>query len=124
MKISDIDQCHVRIILHILTSHLVASKQAPKPEIQMWGFGSPRVGNIPFAEHYDELVFNTWRISNLNDIVTKCVTVPSIKPQILNQNRKDLACFNYILKKGYKVCTFFCFHLKDNKNWQKTYYSN
>jgi len=50
-------------------------RKAPKPEIQMWGFGSPRVGNIPFAEHYDELVFNTWRISNLNDIVTK---VPSL----------------------------------------------
>jgi predicted lipase len=37
----------------------------------MYGFGSPRVGNIPFAEKFDELVFNAWRISNLNDIVTK-----------------------------------------------------
>lgn len=50
-------------------------KQAPSPEIQMWGFGSPRVGNIPFAEKYDKLDIVTWRISNLNDIVTK---VPSL----------------------------------------------
>jgi predicted lipase len=45
--------------------------QAPQPDIYMYGFGSPRVGNIPFAEKFDELVFNAWRISNLNDIVTK-----------------------------------------------------
>lgn len=42
----------------------------------MYGFGSPRVGNIPFAEKFDELVFNAWRISNLNDIVTKWVPKP------------------------------------------------
>lgn len=45
--------------------------QAAKPEVQVWGFGCPRVGNIPFAERYEELVFKTWRISNLNDLVTK-----------------------------------------------------
>lgn len=50
-------------------------KRAPQPKIQMWGFGSPRVGNIPFADAYDKLDIVTWRISNLKDVVTK---VPSL----------------------------------------------
>lgn len=50
----------------------LVSQQAPRPDIYMYGFGSPRVGNIPFAEKFDELIFNAWRISNMNDIVTKC----------------------------------------------------
>jgi len=48
----------------------------------MYGFGSPRVGNIPFAEKFDDMVFNAWRISNMNDIVTKCA--PS---KIFNRSR-------------------------------------
>lgn len=62
-----------------LPSHIkisCMSSQAPQPDIYMYGFGSPRVGNIPFAEKFDDLVFNAWRISNLNDIVTKWVKVP------------------------------------------------
>jgi predicted lipase len=52
-------------------SSIILVLQAPRPEIYMYGFGSPRVGNIPFAEKFDDLVFNAWRISNMNDIVTK-----------------------------------------------------
>ncbi|KAK9818196.1 hypothetical protein WJX72_008645 [[Myrmecia] bisecta] len=47
----------------------------PKPRITMYSYGQPRVGNIPFAEEYDRLVPDSWRIKNANDIVTQ---VPSL----------------------------------------------
>ncbi|KAK9813880.1 hypothetical protein WJX73_003222 [Symbiochloris irregularis] len=50
-------------------------KTAPKPKITVYTFGSPRVGNIPFAEDYDQQVPDTWRVANQNDIVTR---IPSL----------------------------------------------
>lgn len=47
----------------------------PKPKISVYTFGSPRVGNIPFAEDYDKQVPATWRVSNENDLVTR---IPSL----------------------------------------------
>jgi hypothetical protein len=41
----------------------------------MYSFGQPRVGNLPFAADYDELVPDSWRVKNANDIVTR---VPSL----------------------------------------------
>lgn len=63
--------CSCAVMLTGVSRCPVSLVQAPRPNIHMYGFGSPRVGNIPFAEKFDELVFNAWRISNLNDIVTK-----------------------------------------------------
>lgn len=40
------------------------------PHLQMYNYGSPRVGNKAFAEAYNEQVPNTWRIVNGNDAVT------------------------------------------------------
>ena len=35
----------------------------------MYSYGAPRAGNKVFAEHYDRLVPDSWRITNSNDIV-------------------------------------------------------
>lgn len=44
-----------------------------KPEFNLVNFGSPRVGNRKFSEHFDELVPQAWRVANENDAV---VSVP------------------------------------------------
>ena len=36
----------------------------------MYNFGSPRVGNKKFVETYNELVEDSWRVFNKNDIVS------------------------------------------------------
>lgn len=41
-----------------------------RPRLQMYNYGSPRVGNKDFAEAYNEKVPDTWRIVNGNDAVT------------------------------------------------------
>ncbi|EFN50817.1 hypothetical protein CHLNCDRAFT_141758 [Chlorella variabilis] len=41
----------------------------PRPAIVHYNYGSPRVGNKAFAEQFDALVPNTWRVANSNDAV-------------------------------------------------------
>jgi hypothetical protein len=41
-----------------------------RPNLRMYNYGSPRVGNKDFAEAYNEKVPDTWRIVNGNDAVT------------------------------------------------------
>ncbi|KAL4857581.1 Phospholipase A(1) DAD1 [Chlorella vulgaris] len=40
-----------------------------RPKIVHYNFGSPRVGNRAFAEDFDRLVPNTWRVANSKDAV-------------------------------------------------------
>ncbi|EIE18845.1 alpha/beta-hydrolase [Coccomyxa subellipsoidea C-169] len=47
----------------------------PEPAVTMYSFGQPRVGNLPFSSDYDEVVPDSWRVKNANDIVTR---VPSL----------------------------------------------
>lgn len=37
--------------------------------ISLYSYGAPRVGNKAFAEEFDRLVPDTWRITNANDII-------------------------------------------------------
>ncbi|KAK9918553.1 hypothetical protein WJX75_004940 [Coccomyxa subellipsoidea] len=46
-----------------------------EPAVTMYSYGQPRVGNLPFSSDYDELVPDSWRVKNANDIVTR---VPSL----------------------------------------------
>ncbi|BDA48953.1 probable phospholipase A1 EG1, chloroplastic/mitochondrial at C-terminar half [Coccomyxa sp. Obi] len=50
-------------------------KNVPAPAVTMYSFGQPRVGNLPFSTDYDELVPDSWRVKNANDIVTR---IPSL----------------------------------------------
>lgn len=43
----------------------------PEKEYVVMSFGSPRVGNRAFAKSYNKRVFQTLRVENGNDIVTK-----------------------------------------------------
>ncbi len=43
----------------------------PEKEIEVIVFGCPRVGNSAFAKSYNKRVFQTVRVENGNDIVTK-----------------------------------------------------
>jgi predicted lipase len=40
-----------------------------KNRVSMYNFGSPRVGNKQFAEQFAELVPDSWRVHNENDVV-------------------------------------------------------
>ncbi|PRW20266.1 alpha beta-hydrolase isoform A [Chlorella sorokiniana] len=42
---------------------------AVRPAIVHYNYGSPRVGNKAFADAFDQLVPNTWRVANTNDAV-------------------------------------------------------
>lgn len=39
--------------------------------ISLYSYGAPRVGNKAFAEEFDRLVPDTWRITNANDIIPR-----------------------------------------------------
>lgn len=43
--------------------------------ISLYSYGAPRVGNAAFAARYNSLVPNSWRITNSNDIIPRCVAV-------------------------------------------------
>ncbi len=43
----------------------------PDKDIEVYLFGSPRVGNSAFCKSYNKRVFKTLRIENGNDIITK-----------------------------------------------------
>eukprot|EP00898_Chlorokybus_atmophyticus_P004205 jgi/Chlat1/4786/Chrsp31S04776 len=45
--------------------------QIPREEIQVYTFGAPRVGNLAFAHHYDDLLPYTFRVVVTQDVVTK-----------------------------------------------------
>ena len=55
---------------------------APRKNIILYTFGMPRVGNYDYALEHDELVNNSWRVVNDNDIVPHFPTVASFS--ILN----------------------------------------
>ena len=47
----------------------------PAPRVSSYTYGSPRVGNAPFAAAYNLAVSNTWRVTNSRDYVP---TVPKL----------------------------------------------
>ena len=58
--------------LSTLCSYELATRRAwkgGKPEIINYSFGSPRVGNKTFAEAFNQVVPNCWRVVNNNDAV-------------------------------------------------------
>ncbi|KAJ8906818.1 hypothetical protein NDN08_003304 [Rhodosorus marinus] len=46
-------------------------KQLPNTAMFVFTFGSPRVGNLFFAQEYDELVEHCWRVVSAKDPITK-----------------------------------------------------
>jgi len=55
---------------------------APRKNIILYTFGMPRVGNYDYALQHDQLVNNSWRIVNDNDLVPHFPSVVSVS--ILN----------------------------------------
>jgi len=55
---------------------------APRKNIILYTFGMPRVGNYDYALQHDQLVNNSWRVVNDNDIVPHFPTLVSLS--ILN----------------------------------------
>ncbi len=58
----------------MLALELAATSVSPNPIV--YTFGSPRVGDKVFAGTYDNLVAESWRVANLNDLV------PQLPPQL------------------------------------------
>ena len=65
-----------------LTSTWISSfKLAPRENIILYTFGMPRVGNYDYALQHDQLVNNSWRVVNENDLIPHfpiVVGVPNI----------------------------------------------
>ena len=55
---------------------------APRKNIILFTFGMPRVGNYDYALQHDQLVNNSWKVVNDNDLVPHFPTVLSVS--ILN----------------------------------------
>ena len=55
---------------------------APRKNIILYTFGMPRVGNYDYALQHDQLVNNSWRVVNDNDLVPHFPSVVSVS--ILN----------------------------------------
>ena len=51
---------------------------APRKNIILYTFGMPRVGNYRYALQHDQLVNNSWRVVNSNDLVPHLPTVVSL----------------------------------------------
>ena len=50
---------------------------APRQNVILYTFGSPRVGDYKYALQHDQLVNNSWRVVNFDDVV------PHLPPLIL-----------------------------------------
>lgn len=55
--------------LATLSALHMASKEYLRGRVEMYNFGSPRVGNTAFAALYNLAVPNAWRLRNTNDLV-------------------------------------------------------
>ena len=72
-----LDSCRIRITGHSLGAALATlcavdlQYNFKNADIEVFLFGSPRVGNTAFAKSYNKRVFKTLRVTNGNDIVTK-----------------------------------------------------
>ena len=66
----------------LASSWLSYNSFAPRKNIISYTFGMPRVGNYDYALQHDQLVNNSWRVVNENDIVPHFPTVVSVN--ILN----------------------------------------
>ncbi|GIL50703.1 hypothetical protein Vafri_6817 [Volvox africanus] len=58
--------------LATLAAYELADRRTPARAVQkiaMYSFGAPRVGNKAFAEEFDRLVPDAWRVTNSNDII-------------------------------------------------------
>jgi predicted lipase len=44
-------------------------------DLRMYNYGSPRVGNDKFVEHFNAKVPNSWRIKNDYDLVSVSLTI-------------------------------------------------
>ena len=51
---------------------------APRKNIILYTFGMPRVGNYDYALQHDQLVNNSWRVVNDNDLVPHFPTLASV----------------------------------------------
>ncbi|MEN9406280.1 MAG: hypothetical protein RLZ12_564 [Bacillota bacterium] len=62
----------------LLAFQLKTGGLPPRPDISVYTFGSPRIGNVPFSAAYDRVLGNcTFRVVNANDIV------PTVPPRYL-----------------------------------------
>ena len=56
-------------IASLTSAWLSYNKIVPREDITLYTFGSPRVGNYDYALRHDELVNNSFRVVNYNDLV-------------------------------------------------------
>lgn len=71
----------------------------------MVNFGSPRVGNKAFAQEFNQLVPDAWRVVNRNDAVC---TVPRLMGELCHSSATSVACAALTYEIASKVNSGFC----------------
>ena len=62
----------------LASTWLSYNKVAPRKNIILYTFGMPRVGNYDYALQHDQLVNNSWRVVNDDDLVPHFPSVASV----------------------------------------------
>ena len=66
------------VLASLASTWLAYYNVAPRKNIILYTFGMPRVGNYDYALQHDQLVNNSWRVVNDNDLVPQFPSVASV----------------------------------------------
>lgn len=69
-------------MVSLASTWLAYRNRAPRKNIILYTFGMPRVDNYDYALQHDQLVNNSWRVVNDNDLLPHFTSVVSVS--ILN----------------------------------------
>lgn len=71
--LANCQHCHIYVTGHSLGGAIATLAAADlyslTPDLTLYTFGSPRVGDLTFATYFDKIVPDTWRIVHKNDLV-------------------------------------------------------
>lgn len=97
-------------IASIAAYKLVSDGVVPSDKLSIYTYGSPRVGNKFYAEHFDKTVNNSWRVVHYKDCVThyptcigSCVAQPGFGPYH-HRNEVFFDSANMYYYSNYTVC--------------------
>jgi len=71
------------------------------PNTYVWTYGCPRVGNIGYANLFDEVTYSTWRLTHWEDVV------PHLPPMWLGFFHNIQEVWYNSASSSYKVCSLF-----------------
>jgi hypothetical protein len=102
--LANCQNCHVYVTGHSLGGAIATLAAADlyslTPDLSLYTFGSPRVGDLAFATYFDKIVPDTWRVVHNHDIV------PHVPQRFLGFRHVSREVWYYQNRNGagFKVC--------------------